>query len=136
MVNVVGLFRELGRGIDNSAQSIHEVAGLFSAATAGIVAEYLRSGVPVFDVMQSTIDPFDSSKSINGGPSLYTDGVWVWRNDLAYFVENYHVLLPSDFLSHALEKRRFNEDAASLVARWEEVVAAYDLAERGAVVGE
>lgn len=30
--------------------------------------------------------------------SLYTDGDWLWREDLSYYVTKYHVSLPGEFL--------------------------------------
>jgi len=33
---------------------------------------------------------------------LLTDGHWTWRNDLAYYVENYRIGLPDEFIQHAL----------------------------------
>jgi hypothetical protein len=29
-----------------------------------------------------------------------TDGTWVWPSDLAFYVERYHVELPTDFVEH------------------------------------
>ena len=127
-MKVVGVFHELGRGIDKSVQSIHSVVGKLSNEKAVSVAEYLRSGIPVFDVMESTIDPFDNSVCIDGGPSLLSDGEWIWRSDLAYFVEKYKVALPDEFIVCALTNKRVNKEPSSVVARWEEIVAAYDLA--------
>ncbi|OON72773.1 hypothetical protein GBW32_32095 [Streptomyces tsukubensis] len=34
-----------------------------------------------------------------GAGSLRTDGDWIWRADLAHYVEKYHLMLPVDFLS-------------------------------------
>ncbi|MGV9280248.1 hypothetical protein [Streptomyces sp. NPDC003730] len=40
-----------------------------------------------------------------GGPilvsagSLLTDGAWLWRDDLAYYVAEYHLALPGDFVA-------------------------------------
>jgi hypothetical protein len=135
-MRVVGLFRELGRGIDQSVQSIHAAAGLLPRDKVVSVTEYLRSGVPVFDVMEASVDPFDNSVRIDGGPSLISDGVWVWRNDLAYFVEKYKVALPDEFLSYVLTKVRVSESASSVTARWQDALTAYDLAERGTSTGK
>ncbi|MFF4472979.1 hypothetical protein ACFYZ3_25845 [Streptomyces sp. NPDC001599] len=35
--------------------------------------------------------------------SLLTDGVWLWREDLAYYVATYHLALPGDFLARVGE---------------------------------
>ncbi|MGW4545355.1 hypothetical protein ACWEN4_03135 [Streptomyces violaceorubidus] len=35
--------------------------------------------------------------------SLLTDGVWLWRDDLAYYVDRYHLALPGDFVAYVGE---------------------------------
>ena len=44
-------------------------------------------------------DVIDSSKGTAGTPTVYTDGKWIWPGDLAYYVKNYHLELPQEFLS-------------------------------------
>lgn len=129
-MKVIGVFRELGRGIAPSVPSIHSLVGTLSADDVALVVDYLRSGTVVVDVMEAVIDPVDSVTCINGGSSLVSDGVWVWRADLAYFVEKYRVGLPSDFLVHARRLRHAIADP-SIIGRWNEVVESYGLAESG-----
>lgn len=130
-MKVVGLFRELGRGIDQSIPSIHAAVGALPKEKAMSIVRYLSSGIPVFDVMEATEDPLNSSVRIPGGPSLISDGTWVWRRDLEHFVSNYRVSLPDEFVAHACERICVSEAPSSVVARWQEAIAAYDLAERG-----
>ncbi|HEX3764094.1 MAG TPA: hypothetical protein VHW23_35615 [Kofleriaceae bacterium] len=33
-------------------------------------------------------------------PNIHTDGAYAWPEDLAYYVERYHVALPPEFLAH------------------------------------
>lgn len=35
--------------------------------------------------------------------SLLTDGVWLWRDDLAYYVDKYHLVLPGALVARARE---------------------------------
>jgi hypothetical protein len=133
-MKVVGLFRELGIEIDQSTQSIHDVAGALSSDKVDAVVRYLNSGVPVFDVMGATSDPFDRSIQIPGGPSLVTDGVWIWRYDLAYFVQRYLVGLPDEFVSFAISNETVKERPELLCERWREVVDEYERAARPASV--
>lgn len=39
-----------------------------------------------------------------GSPHILTDGAWCWPSDLAHYVENYHVRLPTEFLAHMREQ--------------------------------
>src|SRR5262245_38281453 len=67
------------------------------------LVNYLRNGEVVCEQMGYSYCRF------KGGPPDHemgnkdlTDGHWVWPEALAIYVENYHVLLPSEFLEHAI----------------------------------
>jgi hypothetical protein len=63
------------------------------------VVAYLRSGHPLIDMMDVQEDVFDSSRRpIMNGSSIATDGDWLWRDDLAYYVRRHNVALPDEFL--------------------------------------
>jgi hypothetical protein len=87
---------------------------------AGIV-QYLKNASPVVDYMEATRDVVGGTAFIPGAPSIVTDGVWVWREDLSYYVQNYHVRLDDDFLSHARSKSY--EPEALSTGRLDEVIA-------------
>src|SRR5262245_33164336 len=55
--------------------------GLVLIATPGLVTDALQPGSPICS------------------PHVITDGVWAWPNDLAYYVQKYHVRLPDDFIA-------------------------------------
>ncbi len=76
--------------------------------------------------MEFTQDPFDASKGVSGGPSLHTDGEWIWRKDFAYYVENYRVAVASEFVQHVLDKSAGEPNAPYPLEVWEAAVAAYD----------
>ncbi|OSP38959.1 hypothetical protein B7767_34455 [Streptomyces sp. 13-12-16] len=42
------------------------------------------------------LDP--DAPNMTGIGSLITDGTWLWREDLSYYIAKYHVSLPNDFL--------------------------------------
>ncbi|MFI8347422.1 hypothetical protein [Streptomyces sp. NPDC085596] len=65
------------------------------------VVRYLKAGYPIFDVMELTVDVIGGAFRVPGGSSLLSDGEFVWREDLAAYVENYHIDLPHDFLEKA-----------------------------------
>ena len=70
---MIGLFRELDAQLSQNLNSIHDFAWGLSSDIADIIFEYLINGVPVFDVMGVTVDPFDGTIIITGGPSLVSD---------------------------------------------------------------
>ncbi|MFI2026750.1 hypothetical protein [Streptomyces buecherae] len=48
--------------------------------------------------MGVSVDVLGTDGQILGGDSLLTDGEWVWRKDLSFYVETYHLELPHEFL--------------------------------------
>lgn len=88
-------FAEFGGPVGASIQSAIRMNALGSEA---LVARYLRSCTTVLDVMERMPDVLDGSNVELTG-SLITDGFWYWREDLAYYVEKYHVDLGSEFIS-------------------------------------
>jgi hypothetical protein len=136
-MKVVGVFRELEPRGSDALPSIHDARDLLPVDLAQKVARYLRRGEPVFDVMEFTRDPFDTSKivpggtrllGVSGGPTLLTDGQWTWRQDLAYYVEKYRVAISNEFIEHALSNNIDEMDRAAAIANGMSAVDAYELA--------
>ncbi|HZP68084.1 MAG TPA: hypothetical protein VFB32_17410 [Rudaea sp.] len=108
--------------------SIYEAKEKLTSLEVDKIATYLRGGVAVFDVMEATRDPFDPKIFIQGGPSLLSDGFWVWREDLAHYVERYRVGLPAEFITHVEKVGTFQPDASTIRAGWKDALDAYDRA--------
>ena len=95
----VGFFRELPHG-DPDGPSLHDARRESAAEDEAAILGYLARGAvhalspgPVWDVL-------DESGPV-GTASLLTDGEWVWPEDLAHYVEKYHVRLPAEFVARA-----------------------------------
>ncbi|MDQ0698528.1 hypothetical protein ACH4MN_28585 [Streptomyces anulatus] len=69
------------------------------------IAKYLLSGHDLFSVMGSSGDILGSGETVLGGDSIFSDGDWVWRGDLCFYMRKYNVRLPDIFLSHVREKQ-------------------------------
>lgn len=121
MMRMVGRFRELERAAED-LPSIFDARDLLDRPTAQAVSLYLDSGVPAFDVMEAVRDPFDPSKYLPGGSSLLSDGEWVWRADLAYFVKEYRVALPDTFISRAKELGVVRAQQADVISRLDHIL--------------
>lgn len=130
-MRVIGLFRELGTHIYQEIPSIKSMVGGLSEDDAGMVVNYLKRGVPVFDVMGATNDPLNKSVYISGGPSLVSDGFWIWRGDLIYFVEKYRINLPYEFLQYVAYENDKSIDAAAVLKKSAEILDLYEKAEQG-----
>lgn len=64
------------------------------------VAAYLRNGVCLGARGGYVSDVLDPSSTVPLVPHLYTDGTYLWRLDVAHYVEKYHLRLPLDFVRH------------------------------------
>ncbi|MFJ5776554.1 hypothetical protein [Streptomyces sp. NPDC093094] len=103
MIHPLGFFAELSPGwglpLDGSIRDAVRLAGEFDEDR---IAGYLRGGTGIWSEMSAGPDVLDpEAPDLTGIGSLYTDGTWIWREDLAYYLSKYHVTLPADFLGHA-----------------------------------
>lgn len=62
------------------------------------IADYLRRGQPYIASPGVTFDVLDGRGPIGSG-TILTDGVWAWPDDLAHYLETYHVELPEAFVT-------------------------------------
>jgi len=51
--------------------------------------------------MDHTTDALNDYFGVDGGSAIHTDGTYYWRNDTAWYVEEYGISLPYTFLAHA-----------------------------------
>ena len=104
MLRRVGFSREFYPG-HPSLPSLREQRSTRRTRSEARIVAYLRGGHMLAAIMEGMTDvldgtPFDEG---SGCSSLLTDGVWVWRRDLAHYVERYHVPLPDEFVRHLVE---------------------------------
>ncbi|MGC4866229.1 hypothetical protein ACLQ3B_12455 [Micromonospora sp. DT53] len=98
-MKTVGFFRELGPAQPEVyVESIHAHVEAEPLPDALRVEDYLRHGHGLIDVMGAEIDVLGSGRHLVGGASVLTDGEWLWREDLRYYLATYRVRLPTEFL--------------------------------------
>ncbi|MFE9188117.1 hypothetical protein ACFYL6_00760 [Micromonospora sp. NPDC007208] len=98
-MKTVGFFRELGPNpAEVYVESIHSHVDAEPLPDALGVEDYLRRGHGLIDVMGAEIDVLGSGRRLVGGASVLTDGEWLWRDDLRFYLATYHVRLPTKFL--------------------------------------
>lgn len=98
-MKTVGFFRELGPDqTEVYVESIHAHLNAVPLPDAIGVEDYLRHGQGLIDVMGAEIDVLGSGRHLVGGASVLTDGEWLWRDDLRFYLATYHVRLPREFL--------------------------------------
>jgi hypothetical protein len=100
-LRTVGFFRELvGTPSDSDQPSIHDAVGRLDAAYVPAFHAYL-TGAPVLGWFSMIAqDELEATRPDIGPLALHTDGTWVWRSDLAYYVERYAVAVPVELLGH------------------------------------
>lgn len=64
-----------------------------------LVLAYLKGGTPLFLIPAKTRDLLVDGACLIAAPHVYTDGVWVWTADVAYYVERHHIAVPTELRS-------------------------------------
>lgn len=91
-----------------------------------LVAQYMKAATPVFDVPGDVTDLLDTAKSIRSGPSLVSDGEWIWRVDSIHYFENYSLEIPAEFLNHVRGRNyRPRGDVDVSDVKFDAAIAAY-----------
>ncbi|MFH8442598.1 hypothetical protein ACH4D3_15390 [Streptomyces sp. NPDC018026] len=104
-VRAVGFFDELAPGWGFPTDGTIRDAVRSSADTdEHRLVEYLRQGSGIWSEMGAQADVLDPEGPVLvSAGSLLTDGGWLWREDLAYYVGRYHLALPGDFVARVRE---------------------------------
>lgn len=101
-LKTAGFFRELMHGDDGGA-SLIDLRRAVALMEEERIVEYLRKGVPLIVSPGVVYDVLDGGGPIGTG-GILTDGEWAWPDDLAYYLEKYHVALPEDFVTWIAER--------------------------------
>ncbi len=99
----VGDFIELGYTLTTNPQSLVNARGKRASAHKAEVLAYLRTAKPISMSPGINPDYFDPTKTVRG-ETLRTDGVYLWPDYLADYVERYDVELPDEFEQHMKER--------------------------------
>jgi hypothetical protein len=95
----LGFFRELRHG-DLDGPSLKDLVQPQADYDVRPVAKYLHTAPVMYTHFGLVQDVLNPAQSYIGPVDIRTDGVWVWPEDLAYYVERYYVVLPLEFLEH------------------------------------
>ncbi|MEU1672286.1 hypothetical protein ABZ752_09665 [Streptomyces roseifaciens] len=100
-MKVLGFHEETWPATPGSVGSIRDVVTDAPSPDEQRIAVYLQGGHVLFASMGVVDDVLGSGENIVGGSSLFTDGEWVWRGDLSFYVTTYHLALPDEFVGRA-----------------------------------
>jgi len=95
----VGFFRELAHGMP-SGLSLGECLRESGIPDEARIVGYLNGGATLAATGSMVNDYFDGTKQAIAPLEIATDGSWVWPRDLAYYVRQYHAVLPEEFVEH------------------------------------
>ncbi|MBA3405606.1 MAG: hypothetical protein H0U13_13160 [Gemmatimonadaceae bacterium] len=95
----VGFFRELKHGRADGP-SLREAMRDKGKPGESRIAAYLREAPILLHAVGPVTDVFEPKGDYICAPNIHTDGVYAWPEDLAHYVERYHVALPAEFLAH------------------------------------
>ena len=99
----VGFFREL-RHSGGVGPSLHESRREAAQPHEDRILAWLEAGhtfIASPGVVRDVLSEAEDAP-ISGTPTILTDGVWAWPQDLLYYLRTYHVKLPGAFLEHLL----------------------------------
>lgn len=98
-IKKVGYFKELKHG-NREGESLYDAISSDPQEHESDIIKYLESGLVLVACGGVVDDILDSSQKAIASPSAITDGIWVWPDDLVYYVQRYHAKLNREFVSH------------------------------------
>jgi hypothetical protein len=99
-LKTVGMYREMYSGRHGQLPSFYDSVATEELADRDAVLSYLRRGPGVFDIMTAEPHFFEEDRYIPGGPSLHSDGVWIWRVDSIEYLTQQPLVIPAEFVAH------------------------------------
>lgn len=95
---MTGLFCELS--LDPNDPSLKDHLAEKPQLNESEIVAYLKAGKLLVASPGVVTDVLSGGSRIAGSSHVYTDGSWAWQGELAYYVENYHLVLPFEFVSY------------------------------------
>lgn len=95
----IGFYREMDPE-EEGLPSIREAVSQSPQQEEDKIIAYLRNGICIGARGCFESDVLDPSCRLPLFGHSYTDGTYLWRLDLAHYVEKYHLRLPLDFIEH------------------------------------
>ncbi|WP_460728888.1 hypothetical protein [Nocardia heshunensis] len=122
----VGIYQEMFRKPRTELPSLRDSFTAGPVEDRDMIVAYMKAATPIFDVLVDFTDLLDVSRSIPGGPSLVSDGVWIWRMDSIHYLEHYPLEIPPAFLDH-VRARNYRHTTAVDVSdkRFDTAIAAF-----------
>ena len=101
-LKLVCCFKELSYG-DENADSIKKYISNNEYKNKNRIIEYLDSGICIASCVGVSEDVINPQKGIIGAPDALTDGKFQWYADLSYYVKEYNLKLPQEFIDNMIK---------------------------------
>ena len=98
----VGFFRELRHGDPDGPVLMK---GTVVDPDQIKLIRYLKNCPVVVAMPGIVFDVLSDARIIIGPAHIRTDAVWIWPEDISYYVEKHHVLLPIEFTIHVKKNK-------------------------------
>lgn len=95
----VGFFKELSHG-DDKGDSLAKLVNNKIPINLSETIAYLENGHFLMIAPTVLTDVLSDEQKFIGTLAIQTDGEWAWPSDLAYYVNNYGISLPQEFIRH------------------------------------
>ena len=92
----IGYYKEMPHGDDTNPSIMDYIHKKIEHKND--ICKYLQSGCTLAACGSVVMDIISPEKGIIGSPDDVTDGTWMWPADLVYYVQNYNLELPSEFI--------------------------------------
>ncbi|MEV6277763.1 hypothetical protein [Nocardia sp. NPDC051832] len=99
LLSTVGIYREMYQGKEQ-LPLLRESQATQALGDQQEILRYMRAATPVFDVLEDVLDLVDNTITIPSGPSLISDGRWIWRVDSIHYLTTYRLAFPDEFVQH------------------------------------
>ncbi|WP_030549359.1 hypothetical protein [Streptomyces albus] len=101
-MKIAGFFEEFWpEGFGTTEGPVAHFRGESPLEDEELILRYLINGFEIVSVLGAVDDVLGSGERVLAGDSILTDGEWIWRADLRFYVRKYHVRLPEEFLAKA-----------------------------------
>ena len=103
-LKTIGYFKEMPHG-NKTGASIYNFINKGNSDEIERICHYLESGIEFIVSPEISEDIINPAKGTAGVISDYTDGTWLWPGDLSYYVKNYNVKLPDEFIATMVQNK-------------------------------
>ncbi|MBF6144936.1 hypothetical protein [Nocardia nova] len=122
----VGIFSEMYRSAGRDLPTLSDSYTTRIIGDREQIADYMAACAPIFDVLEDVVDLVEGREWIRSGPTLVSDGTWIWRLDSIHYLRHYSLDIPQEFLEHVRNREyRPATDVDASAPAFDDAISAY-----------